>query len=279
MTISLSSTETTNAPIVALHSSASNGGQWARLAADLDGRFDVHAIDLPGYGKAPLAGDTSQTGAAVAAVPVIREIEALGRPVHLVGHSMGGGVAIKIALMRPDLVKSLTLYEPATFHFLQHGSHASQRLFRQIQLLSGQVTAAAADGDAAAGLRHFLDFWNEDGFWEELPVSAQLRFAQQIGSIMTDFANGFAETWDLTALSALQMPTLIMTGLESPEIAQHTSITIAKALPNARIALLPELGHMAPVFQPEWVNSRILEHVANVERPVVNISWPVRQAA
>ncbi|SDX82260.1 Pimeloyl-ACP methyl ester carboxylesterase [Ruegeria halocynthiae] len=279
MTISFKPTETTNAPIVALHSSASNGGQWGQLAADLEGRFEVHAFDLPGYGSAPLVGDFTQKGAAVSAIPVIREIEAIGRAVHLVGHSNGGGVAIKIALMRPDLVKSLTVYEPATFHFLKHGDSVSRQLFSQIQLLSGVVTAAAADGDAAAGMRHFLDFWNEQGFWDALPVPAQTRFAQQIVSIMTDFANGFAESWTLKDLSSLEVPTLVMTGLESPEITQHVSVAIAKALPNARIALLPELGHMAPVFQPKWTNSRILEHVASAERPVLNISWPEREAA
>ena len=279
MTISFNTSELTNAPIVALHSSASNGGQWGPLAADLDGRFSVHAFDLPGYGQAPLTGDASRTGAAVSAMPVIREIEAMGRPVHLVGHSNGGGIAIKIALMRPDLVKSLTVYEPAAFHFLKHGTEDSKDLFRQIQLVAAMVAASAADGNPAAGMRHFLDFWNQKGFWDALPAPAQDRFSGMIASIMTDFANGFAETWTLKDLAGIEVPTLVMTGLESPEIAQHTSVAIAKALPNARIALLPELGHMAPVFQPDWVNPRILEHVASAERPVMNISWPDRKAA
>ncbi|SLN48701.1 alpha/beta fold hydrolase [Ruegeria meonggei] len=279
MTISFQPKEHTNAPVVALHSSASNSGQWTQLAADLDGRFSVFAFDLPGYGRTPLTGDPSQQGAAVSAAAVIREIEDFGRAVHLVGHSNGGGVAIKIALMRPDLVKSLTVYEPAAFHFLKHADHTGRRLFQQIQFLSGMVTSAAAEGDAAAGMGRFLDFWNGEGFWDNLPTAARQRFAGMISSVMTDFANVFAETWDLKDLSALEIPTLVMTGLDSPEIAQHVSVAIAKALPNSRIALLPELGHMAPVIQPEWVNSRIFEHVASVERPIVNCSWPTRKAA
>ncbi len=279
MTISFKITEMTNAPIFALHSSASNSGQWDQLINDLEGRFEVHAVDMPGYGRAPLNGDMSQKGAAISAVAVIREIEAFGRPVHLVGHSNGGGVAIKVALMRPDLIKSLTVYEPAAFHFLKDGNNVSQKLLQQIQLLSGVVTAAAADGNAAAGMQQFLDFWNEDGFWDSLPAQVQDRFAEMIPSVMSDFANGFAESWRLKDLSKLEIPTLVMTGLESPEIAQHVSVEIAKAMPNARIALLPELGHMAPVFQPEWVNARIFEHVANVERPIEAVSWPQQQAA
>ncbi|WP_299951119.1 alpha/beta hydrolase [uncultured Ruegeria sp.] len=279
MTISFRSTEANNAPIVALHSSASSGAQWNQLMDDLEGRFDVHAFDLPGYGRAPLVGDHTQTGAAISAASVIKKIEKLGRAVHLVGHSNGGGIAIKIALMRPDLVKSLTVYEPAAFHFLNHGNNKGRRLFQQIKLLSGQVTAAAAEGDAPAGMRHFLDFWNGDGFWDNLPVKARQKFAGLISSVMSDFANGFAESWTLKDLSDLTMPALVMTGLESPGIAQHVAVAIAKALPNARIALLPELGHMAPIFQPEWVNSRIFEHVANAERPTVDFSWPHVEAA
>ncbi|WP_299738874.1 alpha/beta hydrolase [uncultured Roseobacter sp.] len=281
MTIPFGPTETGNAPIVALHSSASSSGQWRQLEADLEGRFEVLAFDLPGYGRAPLASDTSRTGAAGSAAAVVQEIEKLEGAVHLVGHSNGGGIAIKVALMRPDLVKSLTLYEPAAFHFLKHGKNASQRLFQQIQGISDQVAAAAGEDDdaAAAGMKQFLDFWNGEGFWDGLPVSARQRFAGQISSIMTDFTNGFAETWALKDLFGLDIPTLVMTGLDSPEIAQHVAVAIAKALPKARIALLPELGHMAPIFQPEWINSRIFEHVATVERPIVTCSWPSQEAA
>mgnify|MGYP000020578675 CR=1 FL=1 len=279
MTFSSQPSEHCNAPIVALHSSASNGGQWGQLKADLDGRFDVYAFDLPGCGRAPLTADAFLNGAASSAAPVIREIEKFGRAVHLVGHSNGGGIAIKVALMRPDLVKSLTVYEPATFHFLENGDKTDRSLFEQIQNVSALVTAAAEEDDASAGMEHFLDFWNGAGFWDRLLHASKQTFAGAISSIQADFANGFAETWELADLSELEMPALVMAGLESPELTQHVSVAIAKALPEARIALLPELGHMAPIFQPEWVNSRIFEHVANAERPTAICSWPSLVAA
>ena len=279
MTISSQPTEHGNAPIVALHSSASNSGQWSQLTTDLEGRFDVFAFDLPGYGRAPLTAEKSQRGAACSAAPVIREIEKLGRAVHLLGHSNGGGIAIKVALMRPDLVKSLILYEPATFHFLENGSSADKELFQQIAHLSEQVSLAAGQEDVSYGMQCFLDFWNGNGFWDQLPLVARQRFSGMISSIMADFAHGFAETWELADLANLKMPTLVMTGLESPEIAQHVAVAVAKALPKARIALLPELNHMAPIFQPKWVNSRIFEHVASSERPIVTFSWPSQAAA
>jgi pimeloyl-ACP methyl ester carboxylesterase len=279
MTFSPRAFEHSNAPIVALHSSASSSGQWNQLVADLEGRFDVFAFDLPGYGRAPLVVDTAATGAARTAAPVIAEIEKFDRPVHLVGHSNGGGIAIKVALMRPDLVKSLTVYEPATFHILDKGEAVERRLFQQVQCLSGLVTTAAATDEAAAGMAQFLDFWNSAGFWDNLPTATQQRFTGLITSVMSDFANGFAETWQLADLSRLTMPCLVLTGMDSPEITQHVSLAVAQAIPDARIALLPELGHMAPIFQPEWVNTRIFEHVANSERPSIPINWPTQAAA
>ncbi|WP_299207966.1 alpha/beta hydrolase [uncultured Tateyamaria sp.] len=279
MTFSYQPIDQGNAAVVALHSSASSSSQWRRLADDLKDRFNVHAFDLPGYGRAPLVGDFSQKGGAFSATPVISAIEEIGGPVHLVGHSNGGGIAIKVALMRPDLVKSLTLYEPAAFHFLKGRDVVEQRLFAEIQSISAQVNIAALEDDVPAGMQHFLDFWNGDGFWAGLPDVDQQRFAGMISSIMTDFAHGFAETWTLSDLSNLSIPALVMTGLDSPDVTQHVSVAIAKALPKARIALLPELGHMAPIFQPDWVNSRILEHVASVERPAAPCRWPRQVAA
>ena len=279
MTFSHNVTEHSNAPVVALHSSASNSGQWNQLKSDLEARFDVFAYDLPGYGSAALIRDDTQTGAATSAVPVIAEIEKFARPVHLVGHSNGGAVAIKVALMRPDLVKSLTLFEPAAFHILARGKQYETHLFQHIRQLSDAVTGAAVQGNAGAGMQEFLDFWNGAGFWNSLPASRQARFARLIPAVMADFANGLAETWELAELATLTMPCLVMTGLESPEVAHHTSLAIAKAIPGAHIALLPELGHMAPIFQPEWVNTRIFAHVASAERPVANCSWPNQEAA
>jgi pimeloyl-ACP methyl ester carboxylesterase len=53
--------------------------------------------------------------------PIIDLIERVGRPVHLVGHSYGGGVALHIAHRRPDLLKSLVLIEPSAFQLLRRG--------------------------------------------------------------------------------------------------------------------------------------------------------------
>ena len=81
--------------IMAIHGSASTARQWQRFADDLRRAANVMAPDLPGYGRA--AGDKN---------PRLRSLERAiaGRAVHihLVAHSFGGAVALKLAQARPE---------------------------------------------------------------------------------------------------------------------------------------------------------------------------------
>ena len=87
----------------------------AELAPD----FDCAAVDLPGSGFSPPPAAVAGYSVSALAGTVIRLIEALGgepgrtAAVHLIGNSMGGAVAVRVAARRPDLVKTLTLVSPA----------------------------------------------------------------------------------------------------------------------------------------------------------------------
>lgn len=267
------------APVVALHSSASTGLQWRHLENALSGRFAVSAPNLPGYGGEAIMVAPCNDGVRTVAEPIIQHIAEFGQPVHLVGHSYGAAVALKIALIRPDLIKSLTLYEPAAFHFLKSGDQLERALFDGISRISRSVSDCYAEGTAARGMQTFIDFWNGPGSWNNMPEQTQQSLSAMAPAIMSDFAHGFSETWTLDDLADLPMPVLMLMGMDSPDVAQHVAMRIADAIPHARLALLPGLGHMAPVFEPDWINPRIYEHIVNIERPVANCYWPQLSAA
>ncbi|GKX32511.1 MAG: alpha/beta hydrolase [Rhizobiaceae bacterium MnEN-MB40S] len=265
--------------VVALHSSASSGAQWRTFAADSAGQMEVIAPDLPGYGQASLTRDISRKGVAAAAAPVIELIERKGQAVHLVGHSNGAGVALKIAMVRPDLVKSLALYEPATFHFLSRGCSTDRALFRQISRLAGLVSVSLAFGNPDRGMRAFINFWNGDGAWESLPDKSRGKFASQARSIIADFNAGFAESWTLQDLGAINLPTLMMSGGQSPDIAARVTSHITSAFHDVRTETFLSLGHMAPVFNPDVINPVIQRHIARVEGAEAASSARIRSAA
>ena len=93
---------------------------WTDLAALLAVRFDGWAVDLPGFGRSqpPPRGRYSIRGHVRAVIDVLEHVaaqpgEAQGRPVHLLGNSLGGLVSVLVAARRPDLVATLTLISPA----------------------------------------------------------------------------------------------------------------------------------------------------------------------
>lgn len=267
------------APVVLLHASASNSKQWASLIDVLGERHGVIALNLPGYAEDAPKRLGEVDGLAATAIPMIAEILKLNEPVHLVGHSFGGGVALKIALMRPDLVKSLTLYEPAAFSILKRTNPCDGALLEAFRMTGRTLVIASRIGQPMAGMKGFVDFWNRTGAWEEMSHHVRGKMCRLARAVSGDFEEVYAERWSAAALSELSVPTSLMMGLESPEIAQRTAVELSSAIPGADLAILPCLGHMAPLTDPEWVNPRICDHIARVERDIVPCVWPQRTAA
>jgi pimeloyl-ACP methyl ester carboxylesterase len=120
--------------IVCLHSSTGSSAQWRGLTQTLAERWQLLGPDLHGHGRSPAwpadAGDTLHTDAAA--------VSARAGPgrMHLVGHSYGAAVALQMALRHPQLVASLTLYEPVLFGMLRRDAGCSEEL--------GEIEDAAA---------------------------------------------------------------------------------------------------------------------------------------
>lgn len=101
--------------ILALHCALSRGKVWSALAQQLP-ELRVLAPDLPGHG---LSADWSGKGdycqeTARALVPMLEQA-ASDAPLDLIGHSFGAVMALRLALERPELVRSLVLIEPVLF--------------------------------------------------------------------------------------------------------------------------------------------------------------------
>ncbi|MCG5238326.1 alpha/beta fold hydrolase [Azospirillum doebereinerae] len=109
-------------PLVAIHGASQDTLSWRYAIDALAERYDVVAVDLPGHGKSGLAIGAGASGGALASTPdnarhVLALCAALGleRPI-LMGHSMGGGVAVSAAAQAPDRVAGLVLVDGAPYN-------------------------------------------------------------------------------------------------------------------------------------------------------------------
>ncbi|MEP1208153.1 MAG: alpha/beta hydrolase [Rhizobiaceae bacterium] len=269
---------TPGSPVVALHCSASNHGQWNKLAESLESRHEFFAFDLPGYGSASQIA-VAQAGMAAIAGHIIDQIEKIEEPVHLIGHSYGGAVALKVALMRPDLINSLNLFEPAAFHLLKNDSAADGDYLAQLEAVESAVQRGTNEEAPDNGMAAFIDFWNGDGCWKQLPENHQQKIAMAGSTVMADFGNIFGESWGGEDLSRLPFATQVLMGMESPMSAQRTAVLVFQSIKDAELVMLPGVGHMAPINAADWVNPRICQHIARAERSAETFSWPRKVAA
>jgi pimeloyl-ACP methyl ester carboxylesterase len=256
-------------PALYLHGLGGSSTNWTDLAALLAGRLDAAAIDLPGAGRS----DPADRYTIVAlAGRVIRWIEHAGRgPVHLLGNSLGGTVAVVVAAGRPDLVSTLTLISPA-LPFLNprrslqsrmvpllavpRAEWLARRMLASIppeQLASRVIEACFADPGRVDGqrlaeaiediqLRYTLDHY----------LSAYVRTMRGlVGSFLRAYLPGDQSLWRLAA--GVRAPTLVIGGRQDRLVDVRVPRQAAQVIPDSRLLMLDRVGHVAQMEVPRLV--------------------------
>ena len=142
--------ESGGAPVVLIHSSGMSSRQWRRLEDELASTHRVLTPDLLGYGDSSPYRDEAEFAFHLDQLALEHLLDAVGEPVHLVGHSYGGFLALLVALHRPRSVRSIAVYEPVSFGVLRslgvdRTPHQAYALLEvPVLLLGGQRSTLAA---------------------------------------------------------------------------------------------------------------------------------------
>ena len=271
----------TGEPVVLLHASLSSKSQWSELAVRLAPRFRVIALDLCGYGDNPMPTALRPFSIDDEVRLVAERLDRLVPPhvrVHVVGHSYGGLVALRLAERCRGRVASLALYEPVAFGILDRGDPAlaeARRIAENVlQLLRAGLRLQAAE--------IFVDYWSGAGTYERLARPAKVGIARNIAKVPPDFQAAMAWPADDAAMRSITVPALLLTGEHSPAIAQRIVQRLSRSLPKRYMGRI-DAGHMGPVTAPHLVNPWIEAFVDMcVERhtaPAAEIPVPFASAA
>ncbi|MEM7335612.1 MAG: alpha/beta hydrolase, partial [Chloroflexota bacterium] len=250
---------TSKQSIICLHASSSTSQQWDAFKNHLENRpYQVVAPDLYGYGQGPLPTDKFSLEDEVDWV--LSHLYPL-KPFHLIGHSYGGGVALKVAQRVPGRILSLTLFEPAAFGLLKTEKPED---FAEIANVFEEVKQLADSGQHLEATVQFIDYWNGPNAFMHMPEHIQNAVLTSMSKVLLEWNTVVESTSDLAQLTALRMPTLLLSGARSTKVGQSIVALLAEKLSDVRVETLDRLGHMAPVTHPTAVNERIVHFLDEV---------------
>ena len=247
----------TRATVICLHSSMSHGGQWRALVNRLETDFDVITPNLLGYSGANDCFEQLSLEDEVAAV--MRQIGDSDAPLHLVGHSFGGAVALRLASMYRERIASLTVYEPVWFSLLFDNGPDNDELLEidRIQKLLG----SASHFGQMRGAQDFINYWAGGDGWSHLPIDAQERLASLSKKVAAEFGALLAAGPATQELANLHLPVKLLCGTNTRDSARRISELLAEILPGVEYHRMDGLAHMAPVTNADDVNPLIVDHI------------------
>lgn len=247
-----------------IHCSLGHAGGWARMVAALDDLVTGIAYDLPGHGRsADWDGVSDIQGVSTAMAVDLITGEARG-PVDVIGHSFGGTVAIRLAVERPDLVRSLVLIEPVFFAVaaadrpdLDPGNDPHMIRYRAALAVDDRIAAAAA----------FAAIWGDGRGWDSLPPAQQQAMAARIHLIEAGAPAIYGDCAGILSggkLEGIACPVLLIRGGDSPAAIAAINDGLARRMPQARQAVVPGAGHMAPITHPAAVAQLVRDFLRDI---------------
>lgn len=267
-------------PALLVHGLGGSSRNWSALMELLSGHVECEALDLPGFGASPPPGslDYSVYGHTRA---VVRCLESSRRgPVHLIGNSLGGAVATRVAALRPDLVRTLTLISPALpevppqraalptgllavpgmVRLLRRmmDERAPEQRARDVMRLCYGDPARITPEEFSAAVAELERRQALPYFWDALCRSAR-------GVVNAYTLGGQHSLW--RQAERVLAPVLLVYGGRDKLVALRMARRASRTFPRSRLVVFPEAGHVAMMEFPGMVAAAFRELLAGISLP------------
>lgn len=246
-------------PLVLIHEAVADSTMWDDHVPALAERFRVIRYDLPGFGRSPLPpGPLSFVGDLVALLDRLGVEEAA-----VVGVSMGGRIALELALQHPERVEALVLVAPGL-----PGREQSEALARADDEEERLVELGDVEGAAQLAVRVWLDGPRRspdqvDPAVRERALEMNRRaYAVQIPAYACPEQPGPVERLDPPAaerLDEVSAPTLVVVPELDHEGIIEVCEVLAAGIPGARKVVFEGVAHMLPMERPDEFTRVVLD--------------------
>jgi pimeloyl-ACP methyl ester carboxylesterase len=247
--------------VVFVHGTFSDHRLWEGQRENIAKRYRYIALDQRYFGTASWTDTGARYSVSTHADDLAMFIDRLGTgPVHLVGFSYGGAVALVLAARRPELVRSLFLYEPALGTIVTDPS--TQKILVEERKGLGSSVAASKSNDQAMAVRLFVDWVDgQQGTFDALPANIRQVLLENARTLPPQFAAPPPPVVPCAQLAQLKVPVTIGKGQQSRPYFAVLADATHQCMPGSKLVVFPNARHMALVNHGAAINAAILAHL------------------
>lgn len=206
-------------------------------------------------------------------------IEGLGlAPAHLIGHSFGGLIVLRLARAHPRMVRSLVLCEPAIprlilndqatpgprdiLRLLRGNPEALRSLIRFRMLSNLPMERALARGDEPGAMRLFMIGVEGARAFKRLPAEARAMLRDNISSLRGDSNPSGFRSFTSEDARLIGAPALVVKGERSPAFLREIADTLSRCLQDREAITVAGASHFMFLENPEEFNRQVLRFLA-----------------
>jgi len=260
--------------VVFVHGLFGQGKNWTTIAKGLAENHRVTLVDLPNHGHSPW---TDRVDYADMAGLLAAELELLGEPVTLVGHSMGGKVAMTLALRRPELLRALVVVDIAPSVYPISGGRTDDpdeeaspfaAYIQAMRALDLDALEKRQDADdalrAAVPSRMVRSFLLQSLVRDGIGTDGGWRWRLNLDLLERDLGElrGFPEP---PAGAHYDGPVLWIAGANSTYVLPEDRPRMEQLFPSTRLVRVKNAGHWVHSEQPEVFLETVRRFLAAVE--------------
>ena len=246
--------------LVLLHAAGSTGAQWRGVLAELDDKYHTITPDGWGHGKSSFWPDPDTLLHDDQADLVKRILDEVGvERFDLIGHSYGGGTAIRFVLEHPEMVRSLVLIEPMVACLLRELGETDA--LAELEGIQDDFRERLAKDGPEAAWQGFLDFRNEPGTWVGYAEKTRQNFIRRTPAQLANFNANANNRTTQAEVRSIDKSTLVIRGVDTSLYDMRMSEIVTETIPGAEFLILEDAGHMSPLTHPERVTREILRHI------------------
>jgi pimeloyl-ACP methyl ester carboxylesterase len=222
-------------PLVLVHGTSADHSRWKPVLPAFEEHFTIYAVDRRGRGD---SGDSEDYSIEREFEDVAAVVDSIGEPVNLLGHSYGAVCALEAALLTSN-VRKLVLYEPGM-------NVTGEQIYPPgfIERLDALLQAGDRDAVISTMFRDLVGMPQEEvEYLRSLPAWQERVKAAY--TVPRELRADETYRFDPERFGDLGVPTLLLSGGDSPAFLKAADKAVDEALPNCRIVVMPGQGHAA----------------------------------